>query len=399
MQMAKWLAKTLGLALLLAGYPCLAKAATKAAAELPAMPEPLENVVLHERPEGEQWLWVGDYQLGLYGRAMLFNADSGELLGMVGTGWEGIKLDIPRSGEVLYNHAMYMSRGYRGERTDAITTYDARTLQPLAELEMPAKAVRGWPDPNHTALTDDDRFLLVQFTTPASSVGVADMENGHYVGEIETAGCHHVMAAGPRRFFTLCGDGSALLVELNDQGVETQRRRYPSFFDVSRDPLHGSGTRSGDRWYFVSHLGMVHTLDIGGDEPRALKPWPVYRESGDGRWIPGATMQSVSVHDASQRLYVAMHRSNLEAKGGGADYHRKGGTEVWVFDLETQRRLQRLPLAKEATTIAISQARHKPYLYVASLWSLAMAILDAETGQVLRELPIPGAPIQLQPVR
>ncbi|MBN7797590.1 amine dehydrogenase large subunit [Parahaliea mediterranea] len=399
MQIANRIKKAPGQACLLAAGLYLALSTTSGAAELPAMPEPLENVVLQDKPADEQWLWVGDFQQGHYGRAMLFNAGSGELLGMLGTGWEGIKLDIPRGGNVIYNHAMYMSRGYRGDRTDAITTYDARTLQPLAELIVPAKAVRGWPDPNHTALTDDDRFLLVQFTTPASSVGVADMENGHYVGEIETAGCHHVMAAGPRRFFTLCGDGSALLVELNDQGKESQRRRYPAFFDVSRDPLHGSGTRSGDRWYFVSHLGMVHTLDIGGEEPRALEPWPVYLEGGSGRWIPGATMQPVSVHDSSQRLYVAMHHSDLEIKGGGADFHRKGGTEIWVFDIATQRLLQRLPLANEATTIAISQAQERPYLYVASFWAFVMAIMDPESGEVLRELSIPGVPIQLQPVR
>ena len=41
------------------------------------------------------------------------------------------------------------------------------------------------------------------------------------------------------------------------------------------------------------------------------------------------------MHAASGRLYVLVHR-------GGPDTHKQAGTEVWVYDLATRRRVQRI---------------------------------------------------------
>ena len=46
---------------------------------------------------------------------------------------------------------------------------------------------------------DDGRFVIVYNFTPTQSVSVVDVQARKFVGEIDTAGCGMVYAAGPRR--------------------------------------------------------------------------------------------------------------------------------------------------------------------------------------------------------
>jgi methylamine dehydrogenase heavy chain len=362
------------------------------------MPEPLESVSLPEKPRADSWVWLGDFQAGNYARALLYDVGTGTLLGTLDTGWEGIKLDFPRNGDEIYNLAMYMSRAFRGERVDAITAYDRHTLKPMREIVVPPKGIHGWPDVNHTALSDDDRFMWMQFMTPASSLGIADLKAGKYVGEIETSGCAHVMAAGPRQAFTLCGDGSALALTIGDDGREVARKRYSGFFDVAKDPLHGSGTRSGNTWYFVSHRGQVHELEVGSGELKPGVVWTIAEKIGDKTWVPSAPMQPVAVHGPLKRLYVLMHPSDLKPKGGGTDFHREDGEEVWVFDLTTHQRLKRMALQHPGTALAVSEDP-SPVVYVTAMMHLSVIAYDEASGKVKREFQIPTYPALIQPAR
>jgi methylamine dehydrogenase heavy chain len=251
---------------------------------------PFESAVVSEQEPGEHRVWVNDWAGALYAKAVLFDADKGDVLGSVETGWEGVKLDIPAKGDLIYNSALYMSRGYHGERTDVLEFFNRKTLEVEGELVLPPKAGRGIPNTNHSDISDDDRFLFLTFFTPSSSVGIVDLETHKYIGEIETAGCAYVMGAGSRRFFSLCGDGSILSVNIDDSGREVSRKRYKGLFDAVADPLHGTAVRSDDTWYFVSHLGVLHTIDVSlgprrnvskrGVSPRY--PAPVCLAGGSG---------------------------------------------------------------------------------------------------------------------
>jgi methylamine dehydrogenase heavy chain len=368
-------------------------------AALPVMPEPLETAVLSDKPADAHWVWIQDFQIGGYGRSVLFNADSGEILGMIDAGWESNKLDLPHSGDEIYNLGMYMSRGYRGERTDVVTTYDRQTLKPLREVITPSKAIKGLPDPNNTAISDDDRFLFMQFFTPASSVGIVDLKANKYVGEVETAGCAHVMAAGARRFFTLCGNGSALSITIDDVGKEILRKRSAPFFDPDKDPIHGSGTRSRDVWYFPSHRGEIHEVDVSGAELAFPPAWSITEISKGLHWVPGPLMQPIAIHNAMRRLYVLMHASDLKPKGGGYDFHRMDATEVWVFDLNTRRRLRRVVLKLPTSTMSVSQDA-SPLIYGGSIYGGgSVAVYDEASGKVLRDIPMSTSPILIQPLQ
>ena len=377
---------------------CLALAACMPNVGLGAsksLPQSPPNVTLPDKPAGARWVWLGDFQWGNYGRSLLYDADTATLLGMIDTGWEGARLLW--TDKEIYNAAMFMSRGFRGQRTDVVTTFDPHTLNPLRELVVPPKTIRGFQDLNHFTLTDDNRFMLLQFLSPAASVGVVDIRANQYIGEIETAGCINAMPAGNRRFFAMCGDGSLLAVTLNDEGKEIARKRYPKFFDADTDPLHESAVRSGNTWYFVSHLGKIHPVDVSGADFKPLATWNVSEKDGANTWIPGQPMQTLAVHHRQQQLYVLMHASTLQPKLNGSDIHRQPGTEVWVYDLKSQKRLQRVKLKNLIDAIAITQD-DAPLLYASSLYHMAFTIQDARTGKLMHEIAVPSYPHIIQPV-
>jgi methylamine dehydrogenase heavy chain len=347
---------------------------------------PFESAVVSEQKPGEHRVWVNDWAGALYSKAVLFDADTTDVLGSVETGWEGVKLDIPTNGDLIYNSALYMSRGYHGERTDVLEFFNRKTLEVEGELILPPKAGRGIPNTNHSDISDDDRFLFLTFFTPSSSVGIVDLNSQEYIGEIETAGCAYVMAAGPRRFFSLCGDGSILSVDIDDSGREVSRKRYSGLFDPVADPLHGTAVRSDDTWYFVSHLGVLHTIEVSGEELLHKRLWNTGTSSGNNTaWVPAEMYQNIAFHKDTRRLYVLLGDQDLRPKGGGTDYHRKGGTEVWVFNVDTGKRLSRIKLPEEMFSIAVSQDKDA-LLYSASIWIPAVYVFDANSGEQLRKL-------------
>ena len=192
--------------------------------------------MLAEQQPGEHRVWVNDWAGALYARAILLDSDRGHVLGSVETGWEGVELEIPGDGDLIYSNALYMSRGYHGKRTDVLEFYNRLTLQLEGEIVLPPKAGRGLPNTNHSDFSDDERFLFLTFFTPSASVGIVDLHSREYIGEIETAGCAYVFSGGARRFFSLCGDGSILSVDIDDRGRELSRKRYPDLFDAVADP-------------------------------------------------------------------------------------------------------------------------------------------------------------------
>jgi methylamine dehydrogenase heavy chain len=114
-------------------------------------------------------------------------------------------------------------------------------------------------------------------------------------------------------------------------------RRAAAFFDPVSDPVTEKAVRHGDRWLFVSFEGTVHPVDVSGDEPRPEETWSLLAEEDrSDSWKIGGH-QHLAVHRASGRLYSLMHQ-------GGDDSHKDPGTELWVYDLATRKRVQRIEL-------------------------------------------------------
>ncbi len=397
--------KTRTSALVLAGVFALAGAAR---AQLPV--EPVGRVEILPATLGPHWAWASDPVLR---RIALVDLDRGEMLGMINGGW-GITVGLfARSRPEVYLPETHYSRGSRGERTDVVTFYDARTLAPTGEVVVPPKrAINVLPSAN-AALSDDDRFLAVFNMTPATSLSIVDVEQRSFAGEIATPGCALVYAAGPRRFAMLCGHGALLLVTLDDAGRVVSKRRTESFFDPLDDPVTEKAVRWGDTWVFVSFEGEVHLVDFSGEEPVFETPWSLLGDAErDDSWRIGGP-QHLAVHQPTGRLYSLMHR-------GGADTHKQPGTEVWVHDLASHERVQRIELGGPGITfmgvplafgedwlwpfdglygwlvdtltadlgigeIAVTQDE-RPLLVTAADYSGSLAVYDALSGEFLRRV-------------
>lgn len=381
--------------------------------------EPVGQVVQLPAKPGPHWFWLSDVLLH---RSALYDGDTGQLLGTITAGSPGVGFTIwplfPPDHAHVYIPESYFSRGVRGERTDVVTTYDARTLMPVDEIVIPPKRAEYFPGVAPNAISDDGRFIAVFNATPAQSLSIVDLQQKKLAGELQAPGCSLAYAAGPRRFFMLCADGAALVVTLDDQGAQQSATRTPKFFDPEKDPVFESAGRRGSEWTFVSFEGNVHTLDVGSGPAAAAKigePWSLLSDADrkDGWRVGGG--QPVALHVASGKLYVLMHQ-------GGPDTHKAAGSEIWAYDLAQRKREWRIGVSNPMAGFLRGQMRlgrstlrdrsvswlldhtlpnmgaesllvtqdPDPVLVVMSLIPPAVTIHDAKTGAVLREVAEPG---------
>jgi methylamine dehydrogenase heavy chain len=373
-------------------------------------PERVGDVAKLPAEMGPHWVWASDSVLK---RSVLFDGDSGRMLGMV-NGGEGVAPLRPLTSRVrdeVYVVETVYARGHRGARTDLVTIYDAETLAVSGEVVIPPKRADNGNGVGLSALLDGDRFLVVFNQNPGMSVSVVDLESRSFVGEIETGGCALVLPVGRQRFGMLCGDGSALAIALDDAGAEAGRARSAVFFDAVEDPLTEKGVRSGSRWHFASFEGWLQSVDFEGDVPAAAERWSLFSdaERSEGWRIGG--IQHLALHQTSGRLYSAVHQ-------GKAGSHKDPGPEVWVYDLAQHTRVQRIALENltaaflrpqigiEAGSVPDWLLRHAlpnpgadavavtqddaPLLFAGERKSGAVGVYDARSGAHQRDLEETG---------
>ncbi len=328
-------------------------------------------------PSNPHWVYIVDdaFSNEIDARVRLFDGDSYRHLGQIDAGFNpGLTLS-PDGGSAAVV-TTYFARGGHGERTDVVEFTDTATLALTAEIVLPPKHAQAPPSYFNLAYSADARFLYVAYITPAMSFGVLDPAGRKVLGEIDTAGCAMVIASGNDRVSSVCDSGRLLTVTLDAQGHEASRALSDVFFDADRDPIFIQGVPSARGYAFLSFLGQVHQVDFGGPQPLIHPPWSLLDAAEQGHWRPGGA-QVAAIHRRLGRLYVPMHR-------GGEGSHKAGGTEIWVFDLATHRRLARWPLAplrlRPVTAVQVSQD-DAPVLFAAAE-NGEVAVFDALTGRL-----------------
>jgi len=326
------------------------------------------------------WVWVNDVVFSHMsdGQARLVDGDSGRFLGMLSTGFAFEHVLLARDGRMIFSPETYFSRGTRGTRTDVVTLYDPVHLAPRGEIRIPPKRAVTMPMMADAELTDDGAFLLIYNYTPAQSVTVVDTRSRRFAGEIETPGCALVYPTGPRSFFSICADGALLDVHLDDAGHVSGRLHTRDIFDVSADPATEKGVRLGSRWLFVSYGGTVYSVDITSRGLEAGPRWSLLSDAERRQnWRPGG-LQQLAVHAGPDRLYAIMHQ-------GGPETHKDPGKEVWVYDLDQHRRVQRIALRSPTGSIQVTRD-DRPLLFAAFIGSTTLEVYDADSGRYLRSV-------------
>ena len=347
--------------------------AAPARAEL--QPEELSTETLPEKLP-PHWVWVDDINFFNMadGRVYLIDGDTGRFVGMVSGGYGHATIGLDRRGDRFVVPGVFYSRGSRGDRTDVLTLYPVKSLVPSAEIVIPAKKFNGIPFIGNFTLTDDGRFAMVYNFTPEQSVTVADLDAKSVVGEFPTPGCGLIYPVGMRRFMMQCGDNSMQLASLDASGKVVLGGVSKPLWTQSDLATEKAVRIDDSRWMFFTYNSQVIVIDGAGDKPSVAEQWSLVGTNPDG-WRLGGVQPS-AYHAGTGRLYVLMHQ--------GGPYTRKDpGKEVWVFDVKTRLRVQRIELASAATSIAVSQDA-EPLLYAAEFGVPALSIYDAATGKKLR---------------
>ncbi|MGO8829149.1 MAG: amine dehydrogenase large subunit [Steroidobacteraceae bacterium] len=328
-------------------------------------------------PASKHWVWVNDFVFPHMadGMAYLIDGDTGRYLGTLSTGYGFERLLLSRDGKLIYSPETYFSRGTRGKRTDVVTLYDTATLAAVGEIAIPPKRASSMPMMSNAVLTDDDRFLLIYNFNPAQSVTVVDTRTRKFVREVETPGCALEYPTGPRSFFTVCGDGSLLLVSLDDNGAAQQKRTEP-LLSMGDDPVTEKAVRMGRTWYFVTFDGRILPLEADAKGASVGPIWWLTSEAErKAGWRPGG-LQQLALNSNDSRLYAIMHR-------GGIETHKDPGKDVWVYDVSRGQRVQQIALKSLASSIQLSSDQH-PQLYSIFLNSTDLDVYDAGSGKLLR---------------
>ncbi len=364
----------------------IAGIAVGAASAAIAAPPPLDSDLARGNPvetlpaPTPHWLWVNDIVFGHMpdGKAHLVDGDSGKYLGQLNTGFGFGRMVVSPDGKTIYAPETYFARGTRGERTDIVTYYDAKTLEPTGETPIPPKRASNLAVSGNSQLTGDGRFLLIYFFNPGQSVGVVDVIARKWVGEIETPGCALEYPAGERSFFSICADGAVQLISLDERGNLAQQRRIEKVLEVEKDPVDEEPVRHQGTWLFSSFAGRIVPVTANADNVTTGEPWWLTTAAERAaKWRPGGH-QKTAISPALNRLYVLMRQGDL-------DTHKEPAQEVWVYDLATRARIQRIKLTGMASGILVTRDA-KPLLYTAFLGGSDIGVYDARGGQHLRTI-------------
>ncbi len=289
------------------------------------------------------------------GKTYVVDGDKGTLEGMFSQGyWSNFA--IAPDGTAVYGADTYFEKHTRGKRQDYLVVRDASTLDVIDDILLPNGRLLIVTKKYNFGVTPDGRYGLSYNLAPRTSVSVVDLKLRKYVGEIDIPGCGLIFPQSPSQFTTLCADGSVATVTFDEQ-LKASTERVKKVFDAEKDPVfeHSGWDKHHQMLYLVSYSGRVFPLDLAGAVAKKQTPWSLTsvaeRQSG---WKPGG-WQVTHFHGPTQQLYVLMHR-------GHEWTHKDSGTEVWVYDVRTQKRLRKIKLKKPAQSIAVSQD-DSPLLY------------------------------------
>lgn len=286
------------------------------------------------------------------------------------------------SSSHLYVAESYFEKGGHGKRTDVLTILDRSQLAEVATIVLPGQK-RAMMEGVRMDITRDGAFMMILNFTPASSATVVDLHGHRVVNEIPIPGCTSIYPTGPRGFSSLCENGTLTTFVLSDKGQVAHEHRSEPFNDIDNDVLYVNPASNNSTAYFVTQKGNVRPVEISDENPSVQAAWPLTtsEEASDGwRTFPAGSHLAL---DQRGRLYVELFRETGYAANVGHN------TEVWVFDVHSQKRIGRIPLKNGAASIDVTRG-NKPYLVAVAGdgpdAGASLDVYDASTAEFVRTI-------------
>jgi methylamine dehydrogenase heavy chain len=283
-----------------------------------------------------------------------------------------------RRGEIYATESIH-SRGTRGTRLDILTIWDKETLTVKDEVLWPIpKRYVGLPLRYALTPIDNDNFLLAANFTPATSVAVINLDTREIVNEVATPGCAFAFPTGKRGFSSLCADGRFMSTELAKDGSLIKQTRTEAFFSSDDTPVFPDAALIDGTAYIPTFKGDIFPVNMKGKVAKVGKPWHLAtEEERAANWRPGGL--GLIDRDDHGRIYVLMHPD------GGDGSHQSGGSEVWVFDAEKQKRVLKIPMQVWGLSLAVSHGKN-PKLLVTNPTDMSLELYDGTSGEFIRTI-------------
>ena len=360
------------LSILFAGivYAAMADLPNDAAGEVEILPVPYPD----------DWVIVHDIAFDhmSIGRFMVMDINGGDIKDFFKGSFNGGFISaftqaLNRPEMYVLEH--YYDRGTRGNRTDVLTIYDRATLAPVDEIildDPKLKRAEILVSKFVISLIDNERFLLFYSFTPGTFVTVIDLEKREVVNGVPLPTCAGIFPTGERGFSSLCGNGSMVSFQLDEDGQVTEQGKIEPFFDVDEDALFERPAIIGGTGYFPSFSGAVQEIDLSGAAAVLGEKWSLLNdEDREQNWRPGGAWLTAT--DSTGRLYVMMHPD------GGEGSHDNPGSEIWVFDTDAKSRVQRIALTLPAIAFDITMG-DAPKIVTTNI-EMKLEVYDARSGE------------------
>jgi methylamine dehydrogenase heavy chain len=120
---------------------------------------------------------------------------------------------------------------------------------------------------------------------------VIDLEKREVGNGVPLPTCAGIYPTGKRGFSSLCGNGSMVGFQLDEDGRVTEQGRIEPFFDVDEDPLIDRPVIIDGTGYFPTHTGDVREIDLSGAAASLGEQWSLLNEEDRKRnWRPGGQL-------------------------------------------------------------------------------------------------------------
>jgi methylamine dehydrogenase heavy chain len=373
----------------------LLAAAQPALAEMPASLDGLATTPLHDKvtidtvpPSDSKRVYVvdpGHFNM----TSVIFPVDgkTNKLLGMV----DATKLPnamITSDGKrMVVANTMY-SRVARGKRDDYVEVLDLKTLNPVADIDIPEGRFLIQVLDKMAALSTDDKHMFFYQFAPTPGVAMVDLQKNAYVKTLDVPDCYYVFPAPKQNFYMHCRDGSMLQVTYDDKGNAKQKTHKPLRGEkdfMMNNPYYST---SNNRLVWPNYEGRVFQAKLTASGAEYMKPIEIFSDKEKAEnWRPGG-WQPVAYHKDRNEIYLL---ADQRAKWT----HKTPSRFVVVADATTGKRLRKIEMKHDIDAIAVSQDQ-EPHLYALDTIAKTMHTFDAKTGKHVASLDELGkAPIML----
>jgi methylamine dehydrogenase heavy chain len=158
------------------------------------------------------------------------------------------------------------------------------------------------------------------------------------------------------------------------------------FFDLNKDPVFDKPVPTKNSWLMISFAGLVMEASTNKRKVAVSDSWSLLSDADkEEKWRPGGG-QLLAFQQELNLIFVLMHQ-------GKVDTHEDPGSEVWIFDRQTERRIAKIKLENPATDLLVSQ-NDKPLLTVTGTDG-KLHVFDVLTTRLVRSIDMPNpGPIQ-----